>query len=117
MQALTAPPRDALTEAQVLALLTSDEVTITPGLDLLDSTNMFVADLSVDFDGGSVSRNNFADVHGTCSLVILRELAWGKDRVRPFIVLDDGSVSARFNLGVYVLTTPDSARGDDIPSF
>lgn len=118
MQILTAPPRDSLTDAQVYALLTGDEVTVTPGLDLLNAYNVFTEDISDDLaPGGEVARSNFADVHGTCSLAIMRKLAWGRDRVRPWMVLSDGSISARFNLGVYVLTSPDSVRGDDVPTY
>lgn len=117
MQALTAPPRDGLTEAQVRALLTGDTVTVTAGLDLLDGTNTLVEDISADLFAGEVERNCYADVHGTCRLAIMRQLAWGRDRVRPWMVLSDGGVSARFNVGVFVLTTPDTARGDDVPTY
>lgn len=117
MQNLTDSPRDTLTEAQVRALLTGETVTVTPGLELLDTSNTLVEDISDDLVSGEVNRNNFADVHGTCSLAIMRELTWGKDRVRPFMTLTDGEVSARFNVGVFVLTTPDSVRGDDVPTF
>lgn len=117
MQILNAAPRDTLTVAQVRALLTGDTVTVTPGLDLLNTSNVFVEDISADLVSGEVARNNYADVHGSCSLSIMRELAWGRSRVRPFMVLADGAVSARFNLGVFVLTTPDSVRGDDVATF
>lgn len=117
MQVLTAAPRDHLTDALVRALLTGDAVTVTPGLELLDTSNSLVEDISDDLVGGEVARANFADVHGTCSLDLMRELAWGRDRVRPFMTLSNDDTSARFDLGVFVLTTPDSVRGDDDPTY
>jgi len=117
VQILTASPRDHLTDAQVRSLLTADSVAVSAGLELLDSSNAFVEDISDDLASGEVTRNNFADVHGACRLVISRELAWGRDRVRPYMTLSNNGLSARFNLGVFVLTTPDSVRGETPASF
>lgn len=99
------------------ALLVGDDVTVSAGMELLDTSNTFVADISDDLVGGVVRRNNYAVVHGTCDLAILRELAWGRDRIRPYMTLSDGATSARFNLGVYVLTTPETRRGEDPATF
>lgn len=115
MQPLTAPPREHLTEQQVRDLITGDEVTVTAGLELLDSRNRFVADISDDLVGGKVSHEGRATVHGGCSLDIQRPLAWGRDRVRVYMTLSNAAVEARFNLGVYVLTTPQDKRGE-VPS-
>lgn len=113
MQPLTAAPRDHLTEAQVRALLTGDDVTVTGGLDLLDDASRFVGDISDDLVGGSVSHDvRAASVHGTVRLQLQRTLAWGRDRVRPYVTLANDTIEARFNLGVYVLTTPVERRGE-----
>jgi len=117
VQILTASPRDHLTDAQVRTLLTAPRVEVSAGLELLDSSNVLVEDISDQLVSGEVSRQNFADVHGSCRLVIERELAWGKDRVRPYMTLANGGISARFNVGVFVLTTPDSTRGDSVDEF
>ncbi len=117
MQQLTGVPRDTLTDAQVTTLLTGPRVEVSAGLELLDSANVLVEDITNDLLSGQVDRQNFSDVHGTCNLVISRELAWGKDRVRPYMTLTDGGILARFNLGVFVLTTPDSKRGETPVSF
>lgn len=117
MQILIASPRSHLTDAQVRALLTGPVVTVKSGLNLLDSSNNFVSDISADFVGGEVARNCRADVHGTCALVISRLLAWGKDRVQPWMELSNEGITARFNLGVFVMTTPDTARGEDPISY
>lgn len=115
MQVLTDPPRQSLTAAQVTALLTGDTLRVDAGLELLDASNRLVSDISDDLMGGSVSRANYADVHGTCSLKITRQLVWGKDRVRPYMTLanSDRSVTARFNMGVYLCTSPETPRALD----
>lgn len=105
--------RDGLTAEQVRALLTAPAVTITGGLQLLDTSNRLVEDISGDLVGGSVSWDNRDPVHGSVRLSIMRSLAWGRDRVRPYLDMDDGTRSARFYLGVYVLTAPDTNRGEE----
>jgi len=117
MQGLTQSPRDAFTAAQIRSLITGDSLEVSAGLELLDSSNNFVEDISDDLDGGEISRSNFADVHGTCKLDIVRELAWGKDRVRPYMTLANDLISARFNLGVFVLTTPETSRIDNVITY
>lgn len=117
MQNLTQAPREEFTTAQIFSLLTGDSLTVSAGLDLLDTSNNFVSDISDSLDGGEISRSNFADVHGTCQLDIVQELAWGKDRVRPFMTLANDFIAARFNLGVFVLTTPETSRVDDVITY
>lgn len=112
MQSLTAVPREALTAEEVRDLLTRDDVTVSAGLELLGAGNVVVSDISADLDDGSVTHETRALVHGGCSLKINRALAWGRDRVRPYMILSNAAVEARFNLGVYVLTTPQTKRGE-----
>ena len=120
MQPLTAAPRDAFTDAQVRALLTAPDLEVDFGAELLDVALALVEDISDDVSGGKVSRDNYANVHGTCELTISRALAWGKDRVRPYMVLSSATAAVaecRFNLGVYLLTTPDTALGETPQSY
>lgn len=118
MQPLTAPPREHLTDQQVFDLLTGDELTVSAGLELLDNRNRFVDDITEDLVGGKVDHDGRAqEVHGGCSLQLQRPLAWGRDRVRVFMTLSNAAVSARFNLGVYVLTTPKDQRGETPQTF
>lgn len=117
MQPLQAPPREHLTAQQVMDLLTGDEVTVSAGLELLDSQNQLVADISDDLVGGKVDHDGRATVHGSCSLRILQPLAWGRDRVLVYMTLSNAAVSARFNVGVYVLTTPQDKRGETPQTF
>lgn len=113
MQPLTSPPRDSLTAAQVTTLLQDAAgVTVDYGADLLDSSNVLLDDLSPDLSGGEVDRDCYATVHGTCKLSLSRALTWGRDRVRPWMTLNAGAVSARWNLGVYILTSPDTPVGE-----
>lgn len=113
MQALTAAPREELTEAEVRRLLTGN-VTVVAGLELLDDENRFVEDISDDLiaAGSSVTHHGRATVHRDCHLMLMRQLAWGRDRVRPYVVLLSSAAVARFNLGVFVLVTPESKRGE-----
>ena len=115
MQRLTAAPRDHLTDEQVFELLTGDAVEVSAGLELLDSTNGYVDDISEDLvvDGSKVSHDGRATIHRSCSLKLQRTLAWGRDRVRPYVTLSNAAVSARFNLGVFVLTTPRTRKGEE----
>lgn len=117
MQNLTAPPRNSLTPAQVISILTGDQLAVSAGLELLDSNNNFVSDISNSLVSGQVDRNNAALVQGTCNLVIEQALAWGKDRVRPYMTLTANGISARFNLGVFVMTSPDTVREENPTSY
>lgn len=117
MQQLTAGPRSGLAESLVRSILTADAPVVDFGLELVDTAGNVLEDLTPDLLDGQVERNCYADVHGTCSLKLSRELAWGRDRVRPFMVLSDGVVSARFDLGVFVLTTPQRPVGETPTTF
>lgn len=124
MQALTAPPRDGFTEAQVTAVLTGPQVQIDVGLELLDGNDQLVEDITADFQpsGSSIARDCTADVQGTCTLMLSRALNWGSDRVRPYMLLtapdDTGTtITVRWNLGVYVMTTPQRVIGQSVELY
>lgn len=111
MQPPTASPRDQFTSAQITALLVAPDLQVDYGVELLDASLNLVSDISADVSGGKVSRDNYASVHGTVTLTISRLLAWGKDRVRPYMLLSSataGVSGARFNLGAMLLMTPDT---------
>lgn len=78
------------------------------GADLLDDHDRPVADISADVLALSVERDTYADVHGSCTLSLTRDLVWGVDRVRPWIAVN----GHRWNLGVYLLTSPDQRAGE-----
>ena len=111
MQPVTGAPRDGLTAAQVTALLTGSQLSVDFGADVLDASLNVTADLTPDLQSCTVSRDMTAAVHGSVQMTVTRQLAWGKDRVRPYLLLSSSllpGVVARFNLGVYLLTTPDT---------
>lgn len=111
MQQLTAAPRSSLTAQQVTSLLLGDSLTVTAGAERLNSSLVVQEDISNDLLAGSIERVMGATVHGTCKLEISRVLAWGTDLVRPYMILSNGTVTARFNLGVFTLTTPERPVG------
>jgi hypothetical protein len=109
--------RDGLTAAQVTALLRHPALRVSAGCDLLDVKLNVTGDLTPDLVGGQISRSLYADVHGTCSLTISRTLVWGVQLVRPYMVLAADSRTARINLGVYSLTTPELEVGPTPPTY
>lgn len=112
MQQLNAAPRDNLTVAQVTSILQSDALSVDYGVERLDGNDAVIEDISTDVVGGQVDRSNFANIHGTCKLSISRPLQWGAVRARPYMLLTGAGLTARFNLGVYILTTPDRPVGE-----
>jgi len=118
VQPMTGAPRDALSDAEVEALLQAEVIEVTAGLELLDVNDQIIAsegdngDISDDLVGGSVSHNNFAEIHGACRLTLRREIEWGHQRLRPYMTIAADGVEARFNLGVYLPDTPDRTIDD-----
>lgn len=107
MQNPADPPRNTLSVDQVVGLLQiSPTITITPGLELIDTDLNAVEDISADLHGGSVSRSSFANMHGSAQLNLSRALDWSSDMVRPYLTMSDGVITARFNLGAYFVSTP-----------
>jgi hypothetical protein len=108
VQALTAPPRNHLTAAQVESLISGDSVTVVPGCELLDTSNQVVEDISTYMvkRTGGIRWDNRTPIHGSCQISLIRELAWGRDRIRPYRIHSRGDLSAKFYLGVYVTDRP-----------
>lgn len=107
MQPRTAAPREHLTASQVDALLTGPSLRVSPGLEVVDESGTVLEDVSDRLVAGSVSHSNYATIHGTCKLRLLAPpLAWQSARVRPFLTLTSQGVEARFDLGVYLTSTP-----------
>lgn len=110
MQPLTQSPRNLLSEAQVVSLLqTMPVVQITYGADLLDMYRNMVEDITQYMvEGSTISRNNYNTIHGTCSLMIASDAPINIENqcVRPWMELSGEGISAKFYLGVYVLSSP-----------
>ena len=101
-------------------LIEAPVVGLSFGLDLLDSAGAFVADITTDLvgDGSTVARRADNTIHGTCQLVIARQLLWGSARVRPWVeVSAEGETTTRWNLGVYALMTPARNAGEVPETF
>lgn len=94
------------------ALLTGTRLEVTAGLDLLDQDLGFIEEASDDLQGGTIHRSMAARIHGTCTLHLSRQLTWADTLVRPWMLLSDGAQSSRFDLGVFVLTTPQRPVGE-----
>lgn len=96
------------------ALLLADNIEVEYGLDLLHPDLSFREDISGDLIEGSIQRSMFANIHGTITLTLSRSLQWGIDLVRPWMRLRDKGTgfSARWDLGVYMLTSPERVRGE-----
>lgn len=118
MQPATEPPRDQLTAAAVTALIQdAPAIVVGHGAELLDLSLNVLDDITADLAGGSVSRASYANLHGTASLSISRDLDWGRAIVRPYMTLTDGTTTARFNLGAYYTSTPDRKLAETPPTF
>lgn len=96
-----------LTDAQ-RAVLTAPDVEVGFGADLVDDAGRPIEDLSDDVVAFTVERSSHATIHGSCQLTLLRDLVWGVDRVRPWITIGPD----RYDLGVFIPTTPDIQAGD-----
>lgn len=109
--------RDGLSAEQVTSLLQASALSVSAGCELLRPDLTVREDISDDLAGGRVERNLYASIHGTCELAISRPLVWGVDLVRPYMTLSDGARTARFNVGVFVLTTPERQVGETPETF
>jgi hypothetical protein len=105
----TEPP--AVTDADVVALLSADSVEIDFGVYLLDANDNVTEDISDDVDGGEVQHQCYDTIHGTCRLSLVRELDWENTKVLPFMRAIGAGHEAYWALGVYLLATPEVDLG------
>lgn len=117
MQRLTDAPRQNLTEDQVRALIVSSDTEWSSGAELVTSTGR--VDISDDLAGGTVEWHGDQDIHRSCQIQLSRELAWGRDQVALFRFGHDpaSDVTARFDRGVFVLSTPQYKPGETPMTF
>lgn len=112
MQPLTASPRNALTEAAVVALIRDAPATrFGFGCELIDRSLTVIADISADMQAGSVTRTSYADLHGSATLMLAAELDWGAALLRPYFTVTSTQTTARFNMGAYFASTPKTSYG------
>lgn len=98
-----------------IAIVECDAPQIDAGLDLLDSNDVLIRDISADLvaKGSEIAHNVYATIHGTCTLKVARSLLWGSQRVRPWMRVTDTVTGAtlRKNLGVYLPIVPSRPVG------
>lgn len=127
MQSLTEWPREDFTEAEVQYLVENTSAFDTRmGVELIDdlSTMGVQDDLSNDLTAATVSRNNFAEIHGTATFSIDRELSWGNSIVRAYMEVT-GPTSAtatsrttmRFYQGAYFVEPTEEDLSTDVSTF
>lgn len=125
MQGLTDGVRSGFTTAQVRYLIAnSASVNTAAGLELVDMNGVLIEDISDSLETGTVSRDSYADIHGSASFELGQLLDWGTAIVRPYYLMT-GPVSAaatslttmRFNLGAYFTETPEENLDEDPQTF
>jgi hypothetical protein len=108
MQPLITAVRSNYTAAQVIhEIRDSPNLIVSAGCELLDQNLTVLEDITADFIDGSVKRSNYATLHGTASVQLSRDLAWGRAIIRPYQKIN----GIRFNLGAYYTNTPDRVLG------
>jgi hypothetical protein len=110
MQPTNATPRDGFTSDQVVALIRdTPALLVSSGVELVNQNLDVIDDLSQFLAGGDVSRQAYAELHGSANLLLEAELDWGVSLLRPYMNLSDGTTTARFNLGAYWTSSPDTS--------
>lgn len=123
MQGFLDPPRQNFTAQNILDVIGwAPSVGVDAGYELLDSNDNPVADLSgyMSKSGSRVRRDCNAAIHGNLDLVTEYPHRWGVDRVRPYYLMSCPSVPlgpVRFDLGVFIVTTPGQALGVATPQY
>lgn len=109
MQPQVTGVRSDFTAAQVIyAIRDSPNLIINAGCELLDQNLRVLENITDDFVDGTVKRSNYATLHGTASVLLSRDLDWGRAIIRPYMILN----GIRFNLGAYYTNTPDRVLGE-----
>lgn len=125
MQIPTDGPRAGYTTDEVQYLIENTSSFSTDmGLQLINLNLEVLDDVSDFLSAGTVSRSNFADLHGTANLSLDAPLDWGNSIVRPYMTLT-GPISStateltamRFYLGAYFTDTPEEDMAQLPPTF
>lgn len=108
-----------MTPDELTVLLSPAVEVVAAGADLVDADLNLLEDISDDVESWSVEWGLYDTIHRGCTVRLSRELVWGVDRLRLWIVLRDGitGVSVRWNVGVFSLVTPDRRVGEDPVTF
>lgn len=94
-------------------LLAGDNVSFDIAAELYDADETFLLDITDDVrPAGQVTHNNFRTIHSTVQMQVSRELQWGNQRIKLYWSIIDGDGEIRVPLGVYLLSTPETAAGE-----
>lgn len=107
----------ATTPAEIRALVTAENIEVDQGVDLLDTNDVFIEDISADVSEPEAERQCHAAIHGTLRLVISRELDWPNVRLRPWQKITGAGYERTWTKGIYLPLTPDREVGDNPMTF
>ena len=96
----------------VYILRDASAVQVSAGLEILDMDLNVQETVTDDLLGGSISRDSYATLHGSGSVLLTQALDWGQAIVRPYVVYTSDDVSVRFNLGAYFTNMPSYTTGE-----
>ena len=77
------------TAAEIVALIEADQVWVDMGCDLLDSDSVLIESITNDVmaSGSAIEYGAYNTIHRTCTLTVSRELQWGSQRVKPYMLI------------------------------
>jgi len=104
----------SLSTADRVALVESEFVAVDAQLLLLDADLAYIDDITDDFVPAmsSVSMSIDRAVHRTARLAVSRQLVWGSQRLKPYLLLSDDKVTwYRWPLGVFLPSMPQRRAG------
>ena len=94
--------------------LEAQSLLVAVKVELLDENEVFKQDVTEDIEveGSSISHGIYQTIHGTMTIVTSRKYDWGRDRLRvSMTVTDHLGNSAEFQLGIWLMRTPESSPG------
>lgn len=104
-------PTEAVTDAQLRALLEARSTVVTCGVDLLDADLTYLQDISKEVladEALTVSYEASRALPFTAALTTILDLQWGRQRVRPWVQIAAPApdLFRRWNMGVFGLPYP-----------
>lgn len=125
MQPPTDGPRAGFAVAQVRYLIeNTSSFDTTFGMQLLDSDLAVLDDVSGYLVSASVTRDNYADIHGAASFELNQPLSWGNSIVRPYFQMSGPTSAAAtttttmtFYMGAFFTDSPTEDLSQDPPTY
>jgi hypothetical protein len=100
-----------LTASELKALVEAPYLHIDSGIELLNTLDEFVMDISDHLiaEGSQVSMDTDSKLHRSANLILDIELQWGNARLRPYLLISSELPTwYYFPLGIFLVSTPDS---------